>query len=79
VFTHAHADHIFGLDDIRRFNEIQGTEIPCYGHRRTVEAVSQAFEYIFRPTQAGGGKPRLRLRLGKSSRFVSTALSYSSP
>jgi len=63
AFTHAHADHIFGLDDVRRFNELQGTEIPCYGHRRTLTVLRQAFDYIFRRTQAGGGKPRLSLEL----------------
>ena len=63
VFTHAHADHIFGLDDIRRINEICDCEIPCYGHRRTIEAIRKSFPYIFRTTQAGGGKPRLSLNM----------------
>lgn len=63
AFTHAHADHIFGLDDIRRINEVRDCEIPCYGHRRTIEAIRESFPYIFRSTQAGGGKPRLMLEL----------------
>ena len=63
AFTHAHADHMFGLDDIRRFNEIQGSEITCYGHRQTLKVIREAFSYIFVRTQAGGGKPRLRLKL----------------
>jgi phosphoribosyl 1,2-cyclic phosphate phosphodiesterase len=63
AFTHAHADHIFGLDDIRRLNEINDVEIPCYGHRQTMEAIRAAFRYIFVPTQAGGGKPKLSLNV----------------
>ena len=31
LFTHAHADHLHGLDDVRAYSEIQGTSIPCYG------------------------------------------------
>jgi phosphoribosyl 1,2-cyclic phosphate phosphodiesterase len=63
AFTHAHADHIFGLDDIRRLNEINNVEIPCYGHRQTIDSIHKAFRYIFVPTQAGGGKPRLSLNV----------------
>jgi phosphoribosyl 1,2-cyclic phosphate phosphodiesterase len=61
LFTHAHADHIFGLDDIRRFNEMQGTIIPCYGAIDALKVIRQAFDYIFVPTQEGGGKPKIEL------------------
>lgn len=61
LYTHAHADHIFGLDDVRRYNEMQDEEITCYGNTETLRIVRQAFEYIFIPTQAGGGKPRIKL------------------
>ncbi|MBI2844034.1 MAG: MBL fold metallo-hydrolase [Armatimonadetes bacterium] len=61
LFTHAHADHIFGLDDIRRFNEIQRFSIPCYGSGDTLATIRQAFDYIFIRTQEGGGKPKIDL------------------
>jgi phosphoribosyl 1,2-cyclic phosphate phosphodiesterase len=61
LFTHAHADHLFGLDDIRRFNDISGISMPCYGSQRTLECVRRAFQYVFVPTQLGGGKPQLDL------------------
>jgi len=31
IFTHGHADHILGLDDIRRFNVLQQRPMPCFG------------------------------------------------
>lgn len=61
VFTHAHADHIFGLDDIRIFNFRQQAPIPCYGSHETLAAIRRAFSYVFEPGQEGGGKPQLDL------------------
>jgi phosphoribosyl 1,2-cyclic phosphate phosphodiesterase len=59
LFTHAHADHVHGLDDVRQFNLIQGTRIPCYGNPETMRELALKFDYVFRPTQTGGGKPDL--------------------
>ena len=61
LFTHAHADHIFGLDDVRRFNAVSGNAMACYGLPETLRTIRRVFEYVFVPTQAGGGKPSLRL------------------
>lgn len=61
LFTHSHADHVFGLDDTRRFSDVTGTAIPCYGNADTLDTLRQAFEYVFIPTQIGGGKPMLNL------------------
>ena len=36
VDTHAHADHLFGLDEIRRFNHLQKTAMPIFGTRETL-------------------------------------------
>jgi phosphoribosyl 1,2-cyclic phosphate phosphodiesterase len=46
VFTHAHADHIFGFDDIRRFNTLNGKVIPAYGDAETLADVRRVFNYI---------------------------------
>lgn len=61
LFTHAHADHIFGLDDLRIFNFHQRQDIPCYGSPRTLDALERTFSYVFEEGQLGGGKPRLEL------------------
>lgn len=66
VFTHAHADHVFGLDDVRRFNQIQQGAIACYAAEDTLQSLRRTFAYIFAPpVQKGGGLPRLTLfRIG---------------
>lgn len=62
LFTHSHADHIFGLDDVRRFNFMQKMAMPCYGNEETLNDIRRVFSYVFMETQAGGGKPSLDLR-----------------
>ena len=60
LFTHAHADHILGLDDLRGFNALQGTPIPCYADRVAWETIRRQFSYVFEgPLQIGGGVPQL--------------------
>ena len=48
VFTHAHADHIMGLDDVRRFNTINHSAMDVWADRETFEVLQRAFEYAFR-------------------------------
>ena len=63
LFTHTHADHIMGLDDLRRFNDLRNVAIPVYGTADTLADIRRIFPYIFGATlQEGGGKPRLELR-----------------
>lgn len=62
VFTHEHADHVLGLDDVRRYNHMQRRPIPCYAPRRTADALRRMFSYIFAaPSGFGGGIPQLEL------------------
>ena len=62
VFTHSHADHIMGLDEIRRFNMIQGGAIPAYADARTSDDLRRTFQYVFSPPdQLGGGVPQIDL------------------
>ena len=48
LFTHAHADHIFGLDDIRVYSDVQNTVIPCYGSPATLNSICATFDYAFK-------------------------------
>ncbi len=61
LFTHCHADHVMGLDEVRRFNLLQGTSIPCYGSARTMREIRTTFRYVFEATQQGGGIPKIHL------------------
>ena len=63
VFTHGHADHILGIDDVRRFNAMAKAPMPCYGDERTLADIRKTFHYVFDPaTPKGGGLPALDLR-----------------
>ncbi len=59
LFTHAHADHIMGLDDLRPFNFHQGGEIPIYASAETMETIQRAFAYIFSHEPSESWIPRL--------------------
>ncbi len=52
VFTHAHADHIFGLDDVRRFNTICGGPLPIYAAPEALATLQRCFPYAFAPVTA---------------------------
>ncbi len=49
VFTHAHADHVTGLDDVRLLNRILGKPMPGYASAATLEELERRFDYAFRP------------------------------
>jgi phosphoribosyl 1,2-cyclic phosphate phosphodiesterase len=62
LFTHGHADHVMGFDDIRRFNAVSGAPIPAYADARTSDELRRMFNYVFDPPrQKGGGIPQVTL------------------
>ena len=65
VFTHAHADHVMGLDDVRRFNAINGKPIDIWADERTHEALDRCFGYAFLPPGEGPKvfRPQLTKRM----------------
>jgi|SRR5262245_31834700 len=62
LYTHGHADHVMGLDDLRIYNFRQKADLPVYGSAGTLAALRRTFWYAFTETQEGGGKPSLDLR-----------------
>ena len=69
LFTHEHADHTAGIDDIRPYFFKQG-DIPIYAHDRVVKALKQRFAYIFADEDRYPGAPAVAINLvDKDSRL----------
>jgi len=49
LYTHAHADHISGIDEIRLLNRIIGKALPTYVAQPTLDYLRTRYEYAFRP------------------------------
>jgi phosphoribosyl 1,2-cyclic phosphate phosphodiesterase len=62
IFTHSHADHLMGLDDVRPFNFRQKGRIPIYASSDTLEAIRRCFPYIFDGLKKESHVPQLELR-----------------
>ncbi len=64
LFTHAHADHTAGLDELRRFNVMQGERIPIWATESTASDLQKRFSYAFDHSFSFfGGKPDLDLNI----------------
>ncbi len=59
LFTHSHADHILGLDDVRPFNFRQRSVIPIYGSAETLAVLRRVFEYVFSDREHQSSVPLL--------------------
>ncbi|KAH0786080.1 MBL fold metallo-hydrolase [Histomonas meleagridis] len=60
LITHVHADHVFGIDDLRSYSRTK--KIPMYSTQEFIDEIRQCFSYIFtQSSQIGGGKPTLEL------------------
>lgn len=62
LYTHEHADHTAGLDDIRPFFFRQG-DIPIYAHERVVESLKKRFDYIFKEGEKYPGVPTVTINM----------------
>ena len=60
-YTHFHADHVFGLDDIRQFNSLQKSKIPIYIPDFMVGWFKQVFGYTMKEPDPGMNRPQLVL------------------
>jgi len=57
LFTHAHADHVNGIDDLRGFHFLHHRVIPCYGSKATMDRLQSGFRYIFTQDEGGTHPP----------------------
>ena len=64
VYTHEHADHLFGLDDLRLFPFRLGTPVPLYCQQSVEDRIRKAYDYAFleRVPTHPGATPRLEIR-----------------
>nr|WP_299344834.1 MBL fold metallo-hydrolase [Allomuricauda sp.] len=70
LFTHEHADHTAGIDDIRPFFFRQG-DIPIYAHERVVSSLNRRFDYIFADENRYPGAPAVQVNeVRKDEPFV---------
>lgn len=62
MYTHAHADHLHGIDDVRAFNHAKDAPLDVYSDRETLEQIKSRFGYTFlppKPAQTGWYRPCL--------------------
>ncbi|MEL6201432.1 MAG: MBL fold metallo-hydrolase [Pseudomonadota bacterium] len=63
IYTHGHADHIHGIDDVRTFVLAQGEMIPTYADQDTYDRLNEAFAYIFQTPEGSFYPPILKQTL----------------
>lgn len=61
LYTHGHADHILGLDDLRLYNWRQGQPVPAYGSPRTIRSIERTFWYVFDKRPSENTRPEIAL------------------
>lgn len=76
LYTHEHADHINGIDDLRIFSVRRRDPLPIYGPQETLDRLRNSFNYIFddavRPYE-GTSKPRLTMHAVQPGRPLRVA------
>jgi phosphoribosyl 1,2-cyclic phosphate phosphodiesterase len=76
VFTHSHADHIMGLDDVRPFNFRQKEQIPIYAAGDTLADIQRCFLYIFDGQKKESNIPRLAAHVIDDAPFALFGLEF---
>lgn len=69
LFTHEHADHTAGLDDVRSFSHRNGG-VPIFSYKRVIENLEQRFYYIFKKNNRYPGAPRVEVNEISNNPFV---------
>ncbi|HEX7960773.1 MAG TPA: MBL fold metallo-hydrolase [Terriglobales bacterium] len=61
LYTHAHADHVLGLDDVRPLSFRHEGKVPLYADTDTARVIERMFDYVFDPTYEYGSLPRVEM------------------
>lgn len=59
LYTHSHADHILGLDDVRPFNFMQKRDIPFFASAEALQVIERTFRYVFEAGPTESSRPKL--------------------
>lgn len=70
LFTHAHADHVLGLDDVRPLNSLMDGAIDCFAKPDVLERIREKFDYVFEDTANDSWKPNITLNPMESAREI---------
>jgi phosphoribosyl 1,2-cyclic phosphate phosphodiesterase len=76
VYTHSHADHMMGLDDVRPFNFRQKGPIPIYGSEGTLAAIRRCFQYAFADVRRETHIPKLETHILDGAPFPVCGLEF---
>ncbi len=76
LYTHAHADHILGIDDLRPFNYHQRGPIPIHCTASTLEVIQRVFAYIFHAGPSESSRPRIQPVIFGGDTFEIAGLSF---
>ena len=69
IFTHEHADHVAGFDDIRPYCFRQGA-LPIYAHNRVINSMHERFAYVFETKNRYPGAPSVKTIVVKNEPFI---------
>lgn len=62
ILTHSHADHMLGMDDLRRFCDLNGsTALPIYSNKESLDRVNQVYPYAINEKPVYKGYPAFKL------------------
>ncbi|HEX4749727.1 MAG TPA: MBL fold metallo-hydrolase [Bryobacteraceae bacterium] len=76
LYTHAHADHILGLDDVRPFNFMQKGEIPLFASAEAWGVIERTFQYVFANTPSESSRPRLKPYVFDTEAFFAAGMEF---
>tara|TARA_Y100000996_G_C22531565_1_gene646662 strand:- start:243 stop:1025 length:783 start_codon:yes stop_codon:yes gene_type:complete len=70
IFTHSHADHIHGINDLRSISMINSKKIPVFADNYTLDVINSSFSYLFKKSEKQGYEPILEAKIIKDEEFI---------